>query len=205
MKIGLSLPGSNDFYRRYYHYVIIVLMVLIVILMCLIGLVIYQLFNRPLPEFKAIDPDRKEMVLTPFLEPNLLPTTIIRWASKAAITAYSFDYANYNSQILMARPYFTDSGWQAYLVAINPVIKSVVQGGLFVNGIVSGTPIIANQGDLTGKGQAWRVQIPFLVSYGTGTTATTKRNYIISMVLVRIQTSINPQGIGIDQFVMVSV
>lgn len=200
----IRLPQSNDFYRNHYHHVIMLFMVLIVLLICAISFVAYQLFNRPLPEFKAVDPDHKEMTLTPLLEPNLLPNTIIRWASKAAITAYSFDWVNYNSQILMARSYFTPQGWQGYLVSINSVIKNVVQGQLFVNGIVSGTPVISNQGPLTGKGQAWRVQIPFLVTYQAA-SGPTKRNFIVSLMLVRISTRINPQGIGIDQFVMVPV
>ena len=200
MKIKLP-DNHHDFYRQHTHHMIWLLMALIVLLMLLIGLVLYQLLNRPLPSFKAVDVDQKEMSLTSFTEPNLLPDTIINWASKAAITAYSFDWVNYEAQIGVARPYFTDAGWQDFLKSINPVIRSVIQAQLFVNSIVSGTPVIANQGPLPGRGQVWRIQIPFLVNYQSA-NGTTRRNFIVSLSIVRISTAINPQGIGIDQFVM---
>lgn len=198
----LFSPKNNLFYRNYYPHIILLLMLLIVILMGMIFLVMHQLFHRPLPAFTALDPDHKSMLLTPFTTPNLQPDTIIRWASKAAIRAYSFDWVNYNREIQAARPYFTSGGWQDFLRSVNAVIKSVVQGQLFVNGIVSGTPVISNQGPLPGKGQVWRVQIPFLVTYQSANNAT-KRNFIVSLTIVHISTNINPQGIGIDQFVMV--
>lgn len=200
------IPTNNDFYRKHYNHVIMFLMGLIALLICAIVFVTYQLFHRPLPEFTALDPDQKVMKLTPFVDPNLLPATIIRWASKAAILAYSFDWVNYNAQIPLARPFFTDQGWQGYLRAINSAIKNVVQGQLYVNGIVSGTPVISNQGPLPGKEQVWRVQIPFLVTYQTANVnVVVKRNFIVALTIVRIPTRINPQGIGIDQYVMVSV
>jgi len=85
---------------------------------------------------------------------------------------------------------------------VDRLISTIVQNQLFVNGVVSGPPVISNQGPLPGKGYTWRVQIPFLVTYQSANT-TTKRSFYVVITIVQVPTNINPQGIGIDQFVMV--
>jgi intracellular multiplication protein IcmL len=126
----------------------------------------------------------------------------LRWASKAATVAYTFDFVNYNTQTAAARPYFTEDGWQDYLNSVNNLINTIVQNQLFVNGVVSGAPVISNQGNIPGRGYVWRVQIPFLVTYQSANT-TSKQNYFVIISIVKVPTYVNKQGIGIDQFVMV--
>lgn len=193
---------DNGFYQNHYHHIIIVIMVLIVFMLFAISTVFYQLMNRPLPQFNAIQADNKSMLLVPYDEPNLSPETIVRWASKAAILAYTFSFENYNNQIKEARPYFTEDGWQDYLRSVDNLIKTIVQNQLIVNGVVSGTPVISNQGVIPGRGYVWRIQIPFLVTYQSANTSV-KKNFYVVISVVRVPTYINKQGIGIDQFLMV--
>lgn len=193
---------NNDFYRSHYHTILISLILLIFLMMIALGVVFYQIMNRPLPQFNAVQPDGKSMLLIPNEEPNLLPDTILRWASKAATVSYTFDFVGYNNQIRAARPYFTEAGWSDYIGSVNRLISTVVQNQLFINGIVSGTPVISNEGPLPGKGYVWRIQIPFLVTYQSANT-TSKRNFYVIMSIVRVPTSENKQSIGIDQFLMV--
>ncbi len=195
------VPKDNNFYRQYYSVFFYILMALIVILLIAVGLVLYQVANRPLPAFYAKQPDGKTMQILSFDEPNLLPDTIIRFASKAAVTAYTFDFLNYQTQIAAARPFFTSGGWSDFSSSISGVISSIVQKQLFVSSVVSGPPVISNQGPLPGKSYVWRVQIPFLVTYQSANIATT-RKYFVVVTVVRVPTSENAQGIGIDQFVM---
>jgi len=201
-KIEQYIPRDNGFYRDHYHHILMGVIACMVLLMLMVGLFFYQVMNRPLPQFNAIQPDGKSMLLIPFDEPNLLPDTILRWASKAATLAYTFDFVGYNDEIRAARPYFTELGWQDYLNSVSNLIKTIIQNKLFINGVVSGTPVISNQGDLPGKGYVWRVQIPFLVTYQSENTIS-KRNYYVVISIVRVPTSENKQAIGIDQFLMV--
>lgn len=196
------IPRDNSFYCNYYHYFFYGLMIIIFLMMIALGGVLYQMLHRPLPVFYAIQPDGSKMTLTSYEEPNLLPDTLLRWASKAATTAYTFDFVNYDKEIGQARPYFTAGGWKDFLASLSNVITTIVKNKLIVSGIVSGAPVIANQGPLPGRGYVWRVQIPFLVTYQSANT-TSKRRFYVVMTIVRVPTEINPQGIGIDQFVMV--
>ncbi len=199
-----ATPQENSFYRNYYQYVIYVLMVVIVLFAAAVCVVLYQMFHRPLPEFQALMPTTgQRMKLTPFEEPNLLPDTIIQWASKAAVLAYTFDFYNYKDQQAAARPFFTEGGWADYLSEVGEVVGDVVKNKLIVNSVVAGTPVISNQGDLPDRGYTWRVQIPFLVTYQSANAAPTRAFYVI-VTIVRVPTYINPTGIGIDQFVMMN-
>jgi len=195
------LKRDNSFYRDRYHQVIIIMMGVIVFVMAVIGLVAYQAINRPLPVFYAVQPDGKQKQIRANTEPNLLPDTLLRFASKAATVAYTFDFVNYNEQIDNVRPFFTDTGWKDYIASVKKLIETIVAGQIFVYGVVAGTPVISNQGPLPGKGYTWRIQIPFLVTYRTSETVR-NREFMVRVMLVRVPTSKNPQGVGIDQFIM---
>lgn len=197
----ISVPQDNNFYRQYYHYVIIGVMVIVFIMLTAVCVILYQIFHRPLPVFYAVQADGQRMLLTANENPNLLPDTVLRWASKAATTAYTFDFVNYRQQINAARPFFTNAGWRDYQNSVQDLLSTIVQNKLFVNGVVSGTPVISNQGPLPDKGYSWRIQIPFLVTYQSANT-TSKRSFIVVLTLVQVPTNVNPQGIGVDQFVM---
>lgn len=196
-----SISPNNDFYREKYHYFVLGLMLIFLLLLAMVGMTLHQVLHRPLPAFAAVQANGQVMQLTPFEEPNLLPDTLLRWASKAASTAYTFDFVNYEQEINQARSYFTDAGWTDFRAAISGVLSTIVQNQLFITGVVSGAPVISNQGPLPGKGYVWRVQIPFLVTYQSANTTTTAF-FIVVVSIVRVPTSTNPQGIGIDQFIM---
>ena len=196
-------PKDNAGYKQRYPQLFYVAMILLGLLMLLLAIVSYQITSRPLPSYYASLPDGETKYIRPYTEPNLLPDTILRWASKAATSAYTFDFVNYNQQINAVRPFFNEAGWKDYLASVRPLIETIIQRQLFVYGVVSGTPVISNQGPLPGKGYVWQIQIPFLVTYQAAETAS-KRRFYIRMNLVRVPTTDNPQGIGIDQFVMVT-
>lgn len=196
------LPSNNQFYRRYYPIIIYGVMGIIALLIIAVCVVLYQTRTRPLPKFYALIENGQQMELTSFAEPNLLPDTVIQWSSMGATLSYNFDFQNFNAQLALARPYFTEAGWRDYLASVQGLILTIVANQLFVSGVVSGTPVIANQGPLPGRGQVWRIQIPFLVTFQSANVPLQDRYYVV-ITLVRVPTNINPQGIGIDQFVMV--
>lgn len=193
--------ATNDWYRDYYPYFMYLLLASVFVILFLLGLILYQVKHRPLPQFSAIALDGRQMPLVPSDEPNLLSSTLIQWASKAAVAAYTFDFVNYNKQAELVRPYFTDSGWTDYVNSISGLIQTIKQNQLLVNGVVSGTPVISNQGEILGQGYVWRVQMPFLVTYQSS-EGISKKSYTVTVTIEKVPTWKNPAGIGIDQFVM---
>lgn len=192
---------NNYFYRDYYKTLILALVIAIIVMILLVILLLYQVRHRPLPQFTAHAANGQQMPLTAFNEPNLLTTTLTQWASKAAVTAYTYDFVDPEKQLLQARPYFTDAGWEVFRGSISNLLDQIKQRQLVVSSVVTGPPVISNQGDLPGRGYVWRIQLPFLVTYQSSDTSTSKA-FTVTVTIVRVPTWKNPAGIGIDQFVM---
>lgn len=197
----MAMTQASQFYRNYFQALVVLLIIVIFVILAMVFVVLYQIYNRPLPEFSAVTQSNQKMILTSFDEPNLLPSTLIRWGSKGAVASYTFDFVNYKAQMVEAALYFTAAGWADYQASLSSLIDQIVQKQLFVNGVVSGDPVISNQGPLPGRGYVWRLQIPFLVTYQTA-EAIKKQRFLVIMTIVRIPTNIDPTGIGVDQFVM---
>jgi hypothetical protein len=195
-----NIDQSFNFYRDYSQGFLMILTVAIIVMLLAASLVLYQIMHKPLPSFVAVAPDGKEMSLIAHNEPNYLPETLTRWAKKAVVAAYTFDFANYDKQLDLARPFFTAPGWENYINSIRDLIQSITANQLFVNGVVTGAPVISNQGDI-GNGYRWVIQLPFLVTTQSAET-TVQKKYMVTLTVVKIPTQINPVGIGIDRFVM---
>jgi intracellular multiplication protein IcmL len=193
--------GSNLFYRNYYQQVIYFLVILIFTIITVAVVLMYQVMHRPLPTFSAVLPDKRVMPLVAYVEPNLMSNTLIRWASKAAVAAYTFNFVDHEKQIAQARPYFTPGGWQAYQDAISDTVDRVVKQQLFVYGVVSEPAVISNQGDRPKQGYSWRIQIPFLATYQSAEESRST-DYFVLVTIVKVPTTINPDAIGIESFEM---
>ena len=202
MNSGNNQSGMNNAsYRDRYNSIIFFMIGVMGLMLLMVILLLYQVFHRPLPTFEAADPKNRIVSLTPASEPNLQTPTILKWATRAAVTAYTFDFLNYKKQIEAAHPYFTDAGWADYQSSISGLITKITQNQLFVNSVVAGAPVISNAGELPGKGYVWRIQIPFLVTYQSSDTVE-KKNFTVILTIVRVSTAKNPAAIGVDQFVM---
>lgn len=196
------LPNKpNWFYRDYYDIMIMAVIVAIVCSLFFAFILFFQLSRQPLPTFTAVAPDGKRLSLTPFEEPNLTSPTIIKWAKKAAIGAYTFDFVNYEKQLAAIRPYFTAAGWQDYLSSVNPLIATIKNNRLFINSVVMAPPVISNQGPLPPEAYVWRLQIPFLVTYQSSESLS-QQKLTVTLSIVKVPTRKNPAGISVDQFVM---
>lgn len=198
------LPEENSYYE-YFYPLIFIFLILFFILILVGGIATrYFMLQRPSPVFIAVQKDGQKRQIYGAREPNLLPTTIIRFATTAAVRAYNFAPIGNDDTLRAVGPYFTDSGWDNYLAAVKPVINQVETNKLFAYGIVNGTPVISNQGVLPKLGYSWRVQIPFLVTFMSAEQKT-QSNYMLTITVVRVPTYVNPQAIGIEEFNMVSL
>lgn len=192
---------KNQFYIQYYQTFFMIFIVFIFLALMLVCVLLYQVSHRPFPAYMAVGTKGQIMPLSPENEPNLLPTTLIKWASRAVVVAYTFDFVNYDKELSLARPFFTEAGWENYKASIAAAVQTVKQNQLFVNGVVVGAPVIANQGELPGRGYVWRIQLPFLVTYQSAETVS-RQFYTVILTVVKVPPWINPTAIGIDQFVM---
>ncbi len=196
----LQEKNDNEFYRLFQPRFIVVLMGALLVALVWVCIILFQVYQRPLPTFYAVQPTNQRMQLQPQDLPNLLAETILHFACKAAVAAYTFDFVNYKQEISLVRTYFTKAGWNDYLNSVDSVVRGIAQNKLFVSGVINGAPVISNQGEMDGT-YSWRVQIPFLVTYQSSQKAE-QRKFTVFVTIVRVPTEEDPLGIGIDQFVM---
>src|ERR1700733_10964176 len=84
------LPEENVHYVTLYPMLFIALIVSFILALIGAGIVWYFLHHRPTPTFYAVQSNGEKRVIYAASEPNLLPTTIIRFATQALVRAYSF-------------------------------------------------------------------------------------------------------------------
>lgn len=197
------LPDDNAYYARFYPLLFLVLSFSFILILVAAGAIWYAIYHKPQSPYFAVQQNGERREIYGSREPNLLPQTIIRFATQAAVRAYNFAPVGNVDNLRSVRFYFTESGWNNYIESITPVVNQVETNKLFAYGIVNGAPVIANQGELPDLGYTWRVQIPFLVTFRSA-EQTVQQFYILFITIVRVPTYINPQGIGIEQFVMVN-
>src|SRR5438552_3249632 len=110
--------SKNLFFRDYFQQIILFLLIAIFSLIIIVAWVMFQVTHRPTPIFSTVSANGKSMSLTAYLEPNMRPNVILTWTSKAATLAYNFGFSDYQKKVQAMRPYFTNTGWQAYQAGI---------------------------------------------------------------------------------------
>jgi len=191
----------NNFYRDNYRRIMGVLVVFAGISIALILCVVYLLTHRPTPEYFAATESGRILKLVPLNRPTVSSKMLLNWASEVATGAYSYSFANFRSRLQNLQPYFTQAGWKNFMASLknSDNITAIEQRKLIVSAVVSGTPVIIKQAILDGR-YAWKVQIPVLVTYQSASESF-QSSYYVTMVIVRVSTLQNENGIGVAQFI----
>lgn len=166
---------------------------------CLTVTLIYFIWHTPMPQKFASNPSGKSTPLYALTEPLLSQASLLAWANQAAISVYNFNYVNYPQQFKIAASYFTSEGWDLFRDRFQKVVDSVIEKKLQVSAVVTGTPLITQQGPLMGH-YTWRIRMPLLVTYESGSQKL-PQHLIVEMLVIRVATTQTPKGIAIAQFV----
>jgi len=141
--------------------------------------------------------------LVPLDQPNLSTRVLLNWAVEAATTAYTFDFYNYRTVFENVRNYFTATGYDNFLSALQSsnTINDVVSKKLVVSSVITDNPIILNEGATPDGTYAWQVQFPLLVTYQSASEQM-KQNMVLTLLIARVSTLESPKGVGIASFVI---
>jgi intracellular multiplication protein IcmL len=191
----------NDFYRDNYRRLVIALVMLLAIIILLLGIIAYQITNRPEPKYFATTVDGRIMQLFPLSDPVLSPSKLLQWAHQAAVNAYTYNFVNYRDSMQQLQNQFTMQGWKYYedALRISRTLEMVIAKKLIVSAVATGTPVILDQAVIDGR-YSWKVQIPLLVTYQSPNEQTQQPMTVI-MNISRVPTVDMPEGIAIVGFV----
>lgn len=200
---GLELVRfRNYFYRDGYRKSMTALLMSLLVNFILLGLVVFQFLTKPAPVYFATQTNGSLIEIQPLTEPLIAQETLLTWATRAAVTAYSFNFVDWQNDLNNAQQYFTATGFKNFVDALKASgnLDTVVAKRLVVQATVVDVPRIIQQGLIQGR-YAWKIQIPMLVKY-TSASEDLRQPILVTILVARVPTTQYPQGIAIAQFVV---
>lgn len=143
-------------------------------------------------------------------EPYLSTSDVLEYAADAVVGVYTYSSANFDRDLSMTSGRFTDEAWDAWINAINEngTLDYVVTHGAMVTAYANDqAPTVLDQGIGIAKGAyadryAWRVQVPFNVTY-LSSGRTVNQSLVGQLVVVRRPYGEDPyfKGLGISSLI----
>jgi intracellular multiplication protein IcmL len=127
--------------------------------------------------------------------------TLLLWVQEIVGSIYTFNAITYQKTFdSVLTNNFTSDGASAFRQVLNnsQLLEQVTTQQLNLTGVVSGQPVILEQGLLLGK-YSWKVQMPVLLTFESANQITTK-NIIVTVLIVNVPTRTSPQAVAIQNF-----
>lgn len=190
----------NKFYAAQYAWILRMLNFLLIGVVAAFAIILYLDYTKPRPTYYQAAADGSIMRLYPLYSPMMGPRALRDWATQVAVSAYTYNFADYEERFTETASYFTPKAWSAFynsLIAAN-VLDDTVTKKLIVSAVASGATVITDRREIAGY-WTWLVQVPLLVTYRSGGISQ-PRDMIINMLITRVPAREVPQGIAVAQF-----
>ena len=168
-----------------------------------LGFTVYQLAERPIPTRYFESMNGKLIRAVPTDQPMLSAGAILSGAQEALEGSYNMNFRDYRMRIQNAEKWFTPQGYTAYKTSLfgSGDIKAIKGRRLFLDIAVTGAPVVAQHGVLSGTHTfAWQVQVPVELDFESSGYQSSK-NYLATLVLVRVDNVARPRGWAVDSII----
>lgn len=192
----------NDFYRDGYRRMQVITMISAAASLAGVLIAGIAVFSKPDPRYFATDPQGKITPIVPLNKPLHTEGAVLGWAVDAVMQTLALDFVHYQRTLNHARVNFTDEGWDKFLTAMN---DSGLGHAMKTNKQVlslspTDAPVVVAQGELRGV-YTWKITQPYVLTFSTN-TVTRSQKVKVNLTVVRVPTTDNPKGLGIQQFIM---
>jgi len=157
----------NQFYRDNYRRVTLVLLLSITLNVGMAAAVAYLWQYRPKPVFFATTPTGQIWKMIPLRSPIHTDANVKNWASEAVMAAMTYDFHNYQKQLLAAGEYFTDKAFTEYLTSLKKSgnIEFLTEKRLQADPSLEGLPVILAKSRPGASRFRWDIEMPVAVLY----------------------------------------
>lgn len=171
----------------------------------LLGFSYIEYATRSQGRFFGVQPNNTEFELHWLSRPNVSTRALLSWASLAATATFSFDFVNYERDLENLKNYFTKTGYDSFLQALNEgkVISTLVDKKLIMTAVAIGPAIVTSEDEVKGY-HIWKVEIPITVSYLSASNEE-KATKLVTLTITEVPTTEASKGIGIGQYVAVDL
>lgn len=201
----VSVVTRNEFYRDGFRNLIKIVILEGIIIVGLILTLIVHINNAVSHDrYFATTADGRIMQLAPLSDPYLTESALVSWVAQAATEVMTFGFHDYQRRLQQASRHFTKSGWESFSAAMDQarIIEAVTAQRQVVVASPRSAPVIRQQGVSGGK-YRWILEMPLQVEYRAKDQARTD-NLRLRLVVERVSSLENPNGVGIQQWIAVA-
>ncbi len=195
----------NRFYRDGFRNMMRIAIVEAVIIIALVlTFVSYMYVTQPKDHYFATTADGRIMKLVPLNLPNMSTSALMSWVVQSSTEVMTFGYHDYQRRLQQSSRHFTRYGWETFTNALqrSRIVESVEALRQVVTAKPRSAPILVQEGVFNGK-YRWVVDLPLEVSYKAAASGRTD-NLMVRMVIDRVMSLENPNGVGIEQWIAVA-
>lgn len=201
----VTIVTRNEFYRDGFRNLIkIAVLQGVVIIGLILTLIVYMNNAVPHDRYFATTADGRIMQMQPLDRPNLDTPALLSWLATAVSETMSFSYINYQRELQNASKNFTKTGWESFTSALQKshILDGVRELQQIVTAQPRSAPVLVQSGVLNGR-YRWILQMPLIVKYTSGKENRTD-HLQLRLVVERVPSLENPNGVGIAQWIAVS-
>jgi len=192
----------NEFYRDGFRNMLrIAIAEAVIIVALIIAFIVHVNAFRPQNYYFATTADGRIMQLVPLNLPNMGTSSLMSWAAQAATEVMTFGFHDYQRRMQQSSRHFTRRGWESFTDALQKsrIMESVEASQQVASAQPRSAPILVQEGVFNGK-YRWVVDLPLTVTYQAG-AASRVDNLVVRMVIDRVPSLENPNGVGIEQWI----
>lgn len=198
----MSVIVRNEYYRDGFRNLMRIAVVeAVIIVALLLTFISYMNASKAQDHFFATTADGRIMQLVPLEKPNMGTSALMSWAAQAGTEVMTFGFHDYQRRLQQSSRHFTRRGWESFAAALQKsrIIESVEASQQVVSATPRSAPILIQEGVLNGK-YRWVVDLPLSVKYQSGSTSRNE-NLNVRMMIDRVPSLENPNGVGIEQWI----
>ena len=198
----MTVIVRNEFYRDGFRNMMRMAIAEAVIIVGLIlTFIVYMNATKPQDHYFATTADGRIMQLVPLNLPNMNTSALMSWVAQSSTEIMTFGFHDYQRRMQQSSRHFTRHGWESFTNALQKsrIIESIEANQQVVTAQPRSAPVLIQEGVFNGK-YRWVVDLPLTVSYqaGTGTRVDT---LVVRLVIDRVPSLENPNGVGIEQWI----
>jgi intracellular multiplication protein IcmL len=198
----MTVVVRNEFYRDGFRNMLwIAIAEAVIVVVLVVTFIVYIKNAQPQDHYFATTADGRIMQLVPLDQQNMGTAALMSWVAQASTEVMTFGFHDYQRRLQHSSRHFTRHGWESFAAALQKsrIIESVEASQQVVTAQPSSAPILIQEGVFNGK-YRWVIDLPLTVKF-TSSAGTRTDNMMIRLVIDRVPSLENPNGVGIEQWI----
>ena len=164
---------------------------------------VLQAMYQEKPKYFAATNDLRIAPLIALNEPMVSQSGLLNWTTETVCKTFGLDFKNWKRQMMDIRYRYSDKAFgqlvRSYKKSGN--LEMIKNQRLVMSCTITEAPVIPAKGIVKGK-VTWKVEFPILISYESSKGVENTQKLLVTVMVQRVSTIKNSEGIQIIQLVV---